>query len=235
MRFSLLILTLVFLAVVFFFEITGNPICQTDACSLTSSILTIPNYILYVLGISGVIILSVLAYIKQEELYKILLFSLISAEAVLISTLFWKTGGICVTCFIFFSLLVLLGFISSFLKTVVFSSAMFIVSGFLNTTTPVLKEGFNLIGLETCAHCMEVKEKMISSKKDFNEINAGDLKEFLSFVGINEIPVLVIKEGKDVKIVTQKSVMLQLIEPFKDFSHILDEACGVDVPICTGE
>jgi isocitrate dehydrogenase len=41
--------------------------------------------------------------------------------------------------------------------------------------------------------------------------------------------------GADGKPYDCKAVMLQLIEPFKDFSHILDESCGVDVPICTGK
>jgi len=188
----------------------GSKWCKSEGCEVSKSLLKIEQTDLYSLAIIafGILLLMGLKILKTDsvklkELYKLGVFAIMICETILLSYLYFKTGTLCISCFIFYALVIINYILLDFKDKKVFIIVFIIVTvAFLkldvNTkSNPSLDTRYTLLQSEDCSHCKEIKsfldEQNISYKKEDYSLYSG----LFSALNITKIPLMLVKNNEN--------------------------------------
>jgi glutaredoxin len=208
-------LLLGYIAVETYLKLQNSSLCGQVGCKLAGELLNFDPIYLNYFGLVSVFLLILIGYksLKNkffEALFLIGLYSAIAFEATILSYQFAVNPEPCIFCLsIFSSLLVIVLFaqVRHFAITLATVLAIFIGIQTLAVTKNkafITDSGYYLIQSKTCPHCIKVKGYLKENKIDYTAISTKEAsaRSFLKFVNTTSIPVLVVKEKFDTRMIT---------------------------------
>jgi len=187
---------------------TGSTWCKSEGCEVSKSLLNIEQTDLYSLAIVAFIVLLVIGLQilktnskKLKELFKFGLFTIMMCETILLSYLYFKTSTLCISCFIFYSLVVINFIILDTKSKTVFVIPFMIVAFAildLDTNTKsneTLKSHYTLLQSPSCEHCKKVKEYLKENKIEYKKEEYTKYSGLFSSLNITKIPVMIVKNN----------------------------------------
>ncbi len=204
-------LLLIYIGIETYLKLQHTSLCEEIGCKLAGELLRFDPVYLNYFGFISVLSLVFLGYrsLKStffETLFFTVLYAAIAFEATILSYQFIVNPEACLFCLGIFSSLLLIALFNhvkhfAIVIVVVFS----ILLGLSTLAIPqnksfIIAPGNYLIQSETCSHCKKVKAYFIQQQISYTPISAQDAnaREFLKFVDITTIPVLVIKEASGI-------------------------------------
>ena len=213
-RVFLPLLLLAYIATETYLKLQHTSLCGEVGCKLAGELLNFDAIYLNYVGIGGVFILMILGFLSlknkfYEALFFIGLYGAIAFEATIISYQFVANPEPCLFC---------LGVISSLLLIALFSQpkhfgitlatvvAIFVgmhTLGVSKNKNFMVKNGTYLIQSETCPHCKKVKAYLAQHHIPYTPISTKEAsaRNFLKFAGVTSIPVLILKEKLERKLI----------------------------------
>ena len=188
--------------------------CGEVGCKLAGELLNFDAIYLNYVGIGGVFILMILGFLSlKSKFYELLffigLYGAIAFEATIISYQFVANPEPCLFCLGVISSLLLIALFSQpkhFSATLATVVAIFVgmhTLGISKNKNFMLKDGTYLIQSETCPHCKKVKAYMAEHNITYTPISTKEAsaRNFLKFAGVTSIPVLILKEKLERKLI----------------------------------
>ena len=186
----------------------GSTWCQSEGCEISKNLLNIDQTELYFLAIGafGVLLITGLNILKTDstklkEFYKFSIFTIIICETILLSYLYFKSGTLCWSCFIFY-VLVIINYLLIDIKNKKVFVIPFIVATFAlidldsnNTPNETLSHKYTLLQSASCKHCTEVKEYFKKNNIEYQKEDYLKYNGLFSSLNITKIPVLIIKKN----------------------------------------
>lgn len=185
-------------------------LCTSDGCSATVSLISITQSEMYFLGILALVVLICLY--KYKTLYLMFLHILIVCETIFLSYLYFKSGSICLSCFVFYGLLIINYVVISLKEKKNLLGLFYIVAIVISffvldiNKEMTINNGHTLITSESCVYCKEIKEKL---KTDYKEVNYKNVKDIFKAFNLTTVPVYIIKEKNDIQIIEGKDNILR--------------------------
>jgi len=241
-------LSFIFLPILFFLYVTGetylklnhSSLCASTGCKLADSLLLFDsiylNYIGMVAGI-GILITGLLAYknIIHKNLFYIVVGSALLFETIMLGYQYFASPEMCKFCMGVYAFLVAIIITASFKHFVV--TAMGVVSvlmalSFLaipQSKPYILEDGNYLLQSASCPHCKKVKKYMKEHYIAYTKIDIQDIEaqHFATFLNFKTIPILITKEGKNIKIINGDK---DIIDSYKsaDTEIVIEESVRID-------
>ena len=188
----------------------GSSWCKSEGCEISKSLLLIEQTDLYTLAIAAFGTLMIVGIkilqtdsVKLKEFYKFSIFTIMVCETILLSYLYFKTGSLCVSCFIFY-LLVIVNYLLIDIKSKKVFVIPFIIASFallnldVNTTSnESLSNKYTLLQSSTCKHCKEVKEYLKTNNIEYKKEDYTKYSGLFSSLNIKKIPVMIVKNNQN--------------------------------------
>jgi glutaredoxin len=237
------ILFFIYIAIETFLKLNHSSLCESSGCQLAGNLLWFESIYLNYMGLLSALTLLVLGYMGyykkiSERFFFLVLFASLLFETVLLGYQYFVSPEMCKFCMGIYGFLVTMMLLASrryFLMVLPTVGAVIMALSFLNMPTSeafVTQDGNYLIQSPSCNHCKKVKsylteEKIAFKKLDIDEVEAQNFATFLNF---NTIPILLIKEGKNVQIINGDS---NIIEFFKEKKRnpeeiVIEESITID-------
>jgi len=197
-----------------YLKLQHTSLCGEVGCKLAGELLNFDAIYLNYVGLGGVFMLMILGFLSlknkfYEALFFMGLYGAIAFEATIISYQFVANPEPCIFC---------LGIISSLLLIALFSQpkhfgitlatvvAIFVgmhTLGVSKNKNFMVENGTYLIQSETCPHCKKVKAYMAEHDIAYTPISTKEAsaRNFLKFAGVTSIPVLILKEKLERKLI----------------------------------
>lgn len=188
----------------------GSSWCQSEGCEVSKSLLNIDQTELYALAIGafGVLLITGLNILKKDssklkKFYKFSLFTIILCETILLSYLYFKSGTLCISCFIFYLLVIINYLILDIKSKNIFVIPFLIASiGLLDLdviTTPneSINSKYTLLQSENCEHCLKVKEYLKDNTIEYKKEDYAKYSGLFSSLNITKIPVMIVKNNEN--------------------------------------
>ena len=197
-----------------YLKLQHTSLCGEVGCKLAGELLNFDAIYLNYVGLGGVFILMILGFLSlknkfYEALFFMGLYGAIAFEATIISYQFVANPEPCIFC---------LGIISSLLLIALFSQpkhfgitlatvvAIFVgmhTLGVSKNKNFMVENGTYLIHSESCPHCKKVKSYMAEHDIAYTPISTKEAsaRNFLKFAGVTSIPVLILKEKLERKLI----------------------------------
>jgi glutaredoxin len=227
-RVFLPLLLLTYIATETYMKLQHTSLCGEVGCKLAGELLNFDAIYLNYLGIAGVFMLMILGFLSlknkfYEALFFIGLYAAIAFEASIISYQFVANPEPCIFC---------LGIISSLLLIALFSQpkhfgitlatvvAIFVGMHTLNISKNknfMPDNGTYLIQSKTCPHCIKVKTYLTEHRITYTPISTKEAsaRNFLKFAGVTSIPVLILKEKLERKLIVGDKNIIAHFEAIK--------------------
>lgn len=218
-------LLLGYIATETYLKLQDSSLCGQVGCKLAGELLNFDAIYLNYFGLLSVFLLIILGYLSIknkffETLFFIGLYAGIAFEATILSYQFSVNPEPCIFCLgIFSSLLVIALFaqVKHFAITLATVLAIFIGLQTLAVTKNkafITENGYYLIQSKTCPHCIKVKAYLKENKIDYTTISTKEAsaRSFLKFVNTKSIPVLIVKEKFDTRMITGDSNIIAYFE-----------------------
>ena len=224
-RVFLPLLLLGYIATETYLKLQHTSLCGEVGCKLAGELLNFDAIYLNYVGIGGVFILMILGFLSlknkfYEALFFVGLYGAIAFEATIISYQFVANPEPCLFC---------LGIISSLLLIALFSQpkhfgitlatvvAIFVgmhTLGVSKNKNFMVENGTYLIQSETCPHCKKVKAYMAEHNIAYTPISTKEAsaRNFLKFAGVTSIPVLILKEKLERKLIVGDKKIIAYFE-----------------------
>ena len=261
-------LLLSYIVIETYLKLQQSSLCHAVGCKLAGELLRFDSIYLNYLGMVGVSILIILGALSQkiklfEKLFFVSLYSAIVFESVLLSYQFFVNPELCIFCMGIFSSLLIIAIVSN-LKNfflVIPIGAVVVALGILNIPTNealITNDGKYLIQSPICSHCKKVKSYFRENHIKYNAIESSNTnaKMMLKSMGINTIPVLIIKEKSQIHIIKGDRDIIAHFEMAKEpdikeviststpnqssmmdytdtFSAVSDEGCTIEITEAT--
>lgn len=238
----------------------GSDWCQSEGCEVSKNLLQIEQTDLYYVAIAAffVLLLVGLNILKKDShnlkmFYKFSIFTIMMCETILLSYLYFKSGTLCITCFIFYAL-VIVNYLLLDIKTHHIYIIPFIVISFgildlnLNDQSNAsLSSKYTLLQSEKCEHCKKIKEYLQEHTIVYKKEDYSDYSGLFSSLNITKIPVLIVKNNENSLLILNgvseitnylntnvkkipAPVILQSVSSNNDFLlKSVDEGCEVDI------
>ncbi|MFK5977060.1 MAG: glutaredoxin domain-containing protein [Sulfurovum sp.] len=251
-----------------YLKLQHSSLCDAVGCKLAGELLKFDALYLNYMGIVGVSILIILGFLSRkivifEKLFFISLYSAIAFESVIISYQFFVNPELCVFCLGIFSSLLIIAIVSNIknLFLILPIGAIIVALGILNIPTNevlITSDGKYLIQSPICSHCKKVKKYFKENHIAYNAIESSNTnaKMMLKSMGINTIPILIIKEKSHINIIKGDRDIIAHFESTKEpdikevintsipnqsrvmdytdtFSAVLDEGCTIEITKAT--
>ena len=186
----------------------GSSWCSSQGCEISKELLTIGQTDLYYLAIGafGVLLITGLKILKTDsiklkEFYKFSVFTIMICETILLSYLYFKSGTLCWSCFVFY-LLVIANYLLIDIKSTKVFVIPFIVASFAlidldssNPSNESLSQKYTLLQSPSCKHCIEVKEYLKDNSINYKQEDYINYNGLFSSLNITKIPVLLVKKN----------------------------------------
>jgi glutaredoxin len=226
------LLFLIYLVVETVLKLNHSSLCHSKGCELAGGLLNIPAIELNYLGIAGAVLLLILGYLTyirafSKRYFFILLSSMIVFETIMIGYQYFASPMLCKFC---------LGVYGSLLTIAIFTMRerfFFLLPAIVAPLTalyllaiPMSKSfitdnGNYLIQSQTCPHCKKVKEFLKSKNIEFKKLDAKSIeaRNFIKYMAYKTIPVLIVKDGRDIKIINGDEDIIRYFETPKKESR----------------
>ena len=214
------LLFLIYVSVETYLKLNKSSLCMADkaaeptGCELAGALLNFDAIYINYLGVFAaltILILGVLTYKKKipQVLFFVVLVASLLFETIMLGYQYFASPKMCVFCMGVYAFLVTILLLSArryFLMVVPAVIAVLMALSFLaipTSKTFIEKDGTYLIQSPTCPHCKKVKKYMHEHNIDFTKIDIAEIEaqNFATFLNFKSIPILVTKEGKNVKII----------------------------------
>ena len=188
----------------------GSSWCQSEGCEVSKNLLKIEQTDLYSLAIAVFLVLLITGLnilktdsSKLKEFYKFTILTVLICETILLSYLYFKSGTLCVSCFIFY-LLVIVNYLLLDIKSKKIFIIPFIIAsiGLLDlnentTSNESLTSKYTLLQSEKCEHCKKVKEYLQENNIKYKKEEYSQYSGLFSSLNITKIPVLIVKNNEN--------------------------------------
>lgn len=188
----------------------GSTWCKSEGCEVSKSLLKIEQTDLYTLAIIafGVLLLIGLKILKTDseklkELYKLGVFAIMICETIFLSYLYFKTETLCISCFIFY-VLVIINYLLIDVKDKKVFIIFFIIAALgllkldVNTkSNPSISSKYTLLQSPTCEHCKKVKSFLKENKIEYSKEEYSKYSGLFSSLNITKIPVMIVKKNEN--------------------------------------
>jgi len=178
--------------------------CASDGCSVSANIIKIPKPDLYMLSTFYFILLTTTFALKNlDRKYFIYLLTMgIIFESTLFLFLLFIYDSFCVECFkVAFTLLliVLLQKPKYLIIPITIAAAFFMINPI--SSQSLVSSKYTMITKKDCPHCLAAKKTMREEGVTFDEVNFKKVMPFLNSLNISKVPVLLIKNEKNIEVV----------------------------------
>jgi len=227
-RVFLPLLLLGYMATETYLKLNKSSLCEATGCKLAGELLKFEAIYLNYFGLIGIFFLIIFGYrsLKSrffERLFFIGIYAGIAFEATILSYQFIVNPEPCIFCLGIFGSLLLIALFSS-LKNfvyVLFSIGMIFIG--LNTlsiaknTSYINENGYYLIQSKGCPHCKKVKAYFAKNEVKYHAISVSEVnaRNFLKFLNIASIPVLIEKHHEEIKIIKGDKAIIAYFESKK--------------------
>lgn len=188
----------------------GSSWCQSEGCEISKSLLNIDQTDLYSVAIVafGIFLFTGLKILKTDSeklkiFYKFSIFTVMISETILLSYLYFKSGTLCISCFIFYTLVIINYIFLDFKNKNIFVIP-FIVATIslldLNVNTSSndsISDKYTLLQSDKCEHCKEVKAYLQENSIVYNKEDYSKYSGLFSSLNITKIPVLIVKNNEN--------------------------------------
>jgi len=240
-------MSFIYLPLLFFIYVTTEAVlksfhstlCKSTGCLLADSLLNFDSLYLNFIGVADALIILILGWLSfnkkiNEKLFFMVLVASLLFETIMLGYQYFVSPEMCKFCMGVYTFLVVITILSTKKYFVmVFPSviSVFIALSFLalpKSQAFVTKDGNYLIQSSTCPHCKKVKEYLKENNIEFSKLNINDVeaKNFATFLNFKTIPILLVKNGKDVQIINGDK---NIIEFFKNKSQKISIEDSVEI------
>ena len=243
----------IYLPALFFIYVTAEAIlklfhstlCLSTGCLLADNLLRFDSIYLNFIGVFDallILIIGILSFNKKvsEKLFFLILVASLLFETVMLGYQFYASPEMCKFCIGVYTFLVTITLLSTgryFLMVAPLAISIFTALSFLavpKSATFVKDNGNYLIQSPTCPHCKKVKEYLKEHNIKFTKLSIDDIeaRNFATFLNFKTIPILIIKDNKDVKIINGDK---NIIEFFNKKDTVVEESAIVEDSAVVGE
>lgn len=216
-KISFIILPILFLLYVSgetYLKLNHSSLCESTGCKLADSLLLFDSIYLNFIGVLAalaILITGLLAYkrVVHKNFFYIVVGASLLFETIMLGYQYYASPEMCKFCMGVYAFLVIIMFTASrrhFLVAMIGAISVFTSLSFLaipKATAFVTQDGTYLIQSKSCPHCKKVKAYMHENNIDFTKIDIEGIEaqHFATFLNFKTIPILIVKEGKNVKII----------------------------------
>ncbi|CAA6802442.1 MAG: Unknown protein [uncultured Sulfurovum sp.] len=242
------LLFLLYVAGETYLKLNNSSICASDkaaeptGCELAGALLNFDAIYLNYLGIFAaltILILGILSYKKivSEVLFFVVLISSLLFETILLGYQYFVSPAMCTFCMgVYASLVIILLLASRKYFFAVIPAVLALITALSFLAIPVAKpfvqkDGTYLLQSESCPHCKKVKEYMNENNIEFTKINIEQIEaqHFATFLNFKSIPILITKEGKNIKIINGDKNIIDSYETITGQDQIvIEESVSID-------
>jgi len=214
------LLFLIYVSVETYLKLNKSSLCMADkaaeptGCELAGALLNFDAIYINYLGVLAaltILILGLLTYKKKipQVLFFMVLVASLLFETIMLGYQYFASPKMCVFCMGVYAFLVVILLLSArryFLMVVPAVVSVLMALSFLaipTSKTFMQTDGTYLIQSPTCPHCKKVKKYMHEHNIDFTKIDIAEIEaqNFATFLNFKSIPILLTKEGKNIKII----------------------------------
>jgi len=229
-----------------YLKLNASSLCLSEksseptGCELAGALLNFDAIYLNYLGVFAafmILLLGILSHKKivPEILFFIVLISSLLFETLLLGYQYLVSPSMCSYCmgvYTFLALILLLSSRRYFLMVIpaVLSILMALFFLAIPVAQPfVQKDGTYLLQSESCPHCKKVKTYMNENNIEFTKIDIEKIEaqHFATFLNFKSIPILITKEGKNIKIINGDKNIIDSYETITDAISI-EESVSID-------
>ncbi len=213
-RVLLPLLLLAYIGTETYMKLQHTSLCGEVGCKLAGELLNFNPIYLNYFGMAGVFVLMLLGIVslrnqRYEKLFFMALYSAIAFEATILSYQFVANPEPCLFCLGIFASLLLIALASELKRfgvTLSIALAVFAAMHILAISKNqafMMQEGNYLIQSESCPHCKKAKAYLTEHNISYTPISTQEAsaRNFLKFAGVGSIPVLIIKEKHQHKLI----------------------------------
>jgi glutaredoxin len=190
----------------------------------------------------AIVIVGILSYSKRisEKLFFVVVVSSLLFETIMLGYQYFASPEMCKFCMGVYTFLVIITLLSSkkyFLMVIPAVISLIVSLSFLaipKSASFVTKSGNYLIQSPSCPHCKKVKIYLKDNDINFTKLNIDDIeaRNFATFLNFKTIPILVIKDGKNVNIINGDKNIIKFFDKKK---VVVEEATIVEESAVVGE
>jgi glutaredoxin len=214
---------------------------EPTGCELAGALLNFDAIYINYLGVFAaltLLILGLLTYKKKipQLLFFVVLVASLLFETVMLGYQYFASPKMCAFCMGVYGFLVVILLLTArryALAVIPSVIAVLMALSFLAipaSKTFIEKDGTYLIQSPTCPHCKKVKKYMHENNIDFTKIDIAEIEaqHFATFLNFKSIPILVIKEGKNVKIINGDRNIIDSYEKIDSDEIQIEESVSLD-------
>jgi len=241
------LLFLLYVAGETYLKLNASSLCMSDkpseptGCELAGALLNFDAIYLNYLGILAaltILILGILSYkrIIPEILFFVVLISSLLFETIMLGYQYFASPAMCTFCMGIYAFLVAILLFASrkyFLMVVPAILAVLMALAFLAipaAKTFIQKDGTYLLQSESCPHCKKVKTYLNDNNIEFTKIDIGNIEaqHFATFLNFKSIPILITKEGKNIKIINGDKNIIDSYETITTGEIVIEESVSIN-------
>jgi len=236
-------ISFIYLPLLFFIYVTAEAVlklfhsslCASTGCLLADSLLKFDSIYLNFIGVADaliILLLGILSFNKKvsEKLFFLVLVASLLFETIMLGYQYFASPQMCKFCMGVYTFLVVISLLSLrkyFLMVVPAVIALITALSFLaipKSQAFVVSNGNYLIQSPTCPHCKKVKGYLKEQNIEFTKIDIDDIeaRNFATFLNFKTIPILLIKDGKNVQIINGDKDIINYFENQKKSITIED-------------
>ena len=214
-----------YIAVETYLKLNHSSLCATSGCQLAGALLRFDSIYLNYIGMVSAIAMIVVGILSYREIVSEKLFFLVVGASLLFETImlgyqFYASPEMCIFCMGVYAFLIAILLSASpkyFAITAMGAVSVFTSLSFLSVPSaePYLNENGNyLIQSKSCKHCKKVKSYMRAHDINFTKIDINDVEaqNFATFLNFKTIPILLIKDGSNIKIINGDTDIIDSFE-----------------------
>jgi glutaredoxin len=208
------LLFLVYLVTETVLKLNHSSLCHSKGCELAGGLLNIPAIWLNYIGVLSAVVLFLFGYFTyirafSKRYFFILLSAMIVFETIMIGYQYFASPELCKFCLGVYSSLLIIALFTMrekffFLLPAILAplTALYLLA--IPVSKSFIGDGGNyLIQSKTCPHCKKVKEFLKKEGIEYKKLDAKSIeaRNFIKYLGYETIPVLVIKNDREVEII----------------------------------
>jgi glutaredoxin len=244
----------IYLPILFFIYVTveavlklfHSTLCESTGCLLADSLLRFDSIYLNFIGVFdalAILMVGILTFNKKitEKLFFVVLISSLFFETIMLGYQYFASPEMCKFCMGVYTFLLIMTLLSSkkyFIMVVPAVIALITSLSFLaipKSAPFVIKNGNYLIQSITCPHCKKVKEYFKEHQIEFTKLTIDDIeaRNFATFLNFKTIPILIIKDGKNINIINGDKNIIEFFDKKK--GGLVEEATVIEESAVVGE
>jgi len=235
------LLFLLYIAGETYLKLNHSSLCHSTGCELAGALLKFDSLYLNYFGMAAALLLlvvGILSYAKKipEILFFIVLISSLLFETIMLGYQYWASPEMCKFCmgiYAFLAVTLLLSSRKYFAMTIPAVISLLMALSFLNipqSKSFVTEDGTYLLQSESCPHCKKVKKYMHENNIDFKKIDIEGIEaqHFATFLNFKTIPILITKEGKNIKIINGDKDIIDSYENSSTDDIVIEESVSIN-------